>query len=443
MNNDFFADVDLSPLGETGRVVVGFSGGADSMALVHYLACHIEKSRLLCAHVNHMLRGTEADRDEAAAKAFCETQGLRFASKRIDIHAEAVKRSMGTEECGREMRYAFFSSLIKEETGMITTAHNADDNAETILMNLAKGTGLQGLCGIPALRGNIFRPLLSVSRAEIEAYCTAFSLPYVTDSSNAGDDYTRNKIRHHVMPVLKEVNPRFVQAAAQMAGILKPEVSYMEKQAKALLEKARTKYGLDIGKLIEADEAVLSLALKLYLEKTGCPRIGHGHIRTVMENLTKEKTAGIPGGLQVSCSRGILRVTATERQPWQLEIHGEKTLLPDGRTLVLRYETLPDTEKIIKINNLLFKSALDYDTITKVLIARNRRHGDKFAPAGRGVTKRLKTLFAEMQVPVPMRDELVFLECGGILAYIEGAGVSERFKVTRKTKNMVFVEIHD
>ena len=177
--SELLAAADPFPgLPPRGRVVVGFSGGADSTALAHWLLRKVEPSRLVLAHVNHCLRGEASQRDEEAARQFARRFGLAFQVHREDVAALARERGQGVEECGRQVRYDFFPKLGAGGGGQNLTAHNANDNAETVLMHLCRGTSLPGLLGIPARRGKVLRPLLRVPREEIEAYCQAHGLPY-------------------------------------------------------------------------------------------------------------------------------------------------------------------------------------------------------------------------------------------------------------------------
>ena len=171
--SELLAGADISGLPQRGKVVVGFSGGADSTALAHWLLGRLGPERLVLAHVNHQLRGEESDRDEAAARAFAQRFGLDFALRREDVAALARRRGLGLEECGRQVRYGFFQSLAPGEEDRILTAHNANDNAETVLMHLCRGTSLPGLLGIPARRGKVLRPRLRVySRERLELSVT-------------------------------------------------------------------------------------------------------------------------------------------------------------------------------------------------------------------------------------------------------------------------------
>ena len=195
-------------------VIAAVSGGADSMAMLLFLMKISERYSLslTVAHVNHGLRGEEARRDEEYVRSFCEKNSLRFEVLHADVATLAKQSGETCEECGRRVRYEFFESIDKN--AKIATAHTASDNAETMLFNLARGSSLKGLCGIPPVRGNIIRPLIFCTREDIEVFCRENSLDFVTDSTNLTLDYSRNKIRHIAVPALKEINSAFEENAS-------------------------------------------------------------------------------------------------------------------------------------------------------------------------------------------------------------------------------------
>lgn len=432
---------DLRGIPDTGVVIIAFSGGADSMALTHFVMGRIPKERLLCAHVNHMLRGAEADADENFVREFCKARGLRLAVLKEDVARLAREKKIGIEECGRLVRYRFFHSLCTGEKDVIITAHNADDNVETVLMNLAGGTGLSGLCGIPYQRGAVVRPLLRVSREEIERYCHENRLTYVTDSTNAEDSYTRNRIRHRVLPELSAVNPRLTDAVARLTSAVREAQDYLLVSAGDLLEEAKSPYGLSVQALRQAHPAVCKQALKLWLERQGCGRLSAGHMESLAENLSNGYRLSLPGGLEIQCSAGALTLVRQVPEEWEYPVSVGVWKLPNGKVLKILKKTGVDTQNVRKINNLLFNSLLDCDTITGALTARGRRAGDRFAPAGRGVTKTLKKLFGEMEIPAAKRDDMVVLQSGGEIVYVEGAGVSEKYKVTEHTGDVLQISV--
>ena len=207
------------------KVVCAVSGGADSMALLWAMYIMRDKLQiqLSAAHFNHRLRGEESDRDEAFVRDFCAGYRIPF----VAGSSQVVTGAKGLEAAARDARYAFLRSL----TGKIATAHTADDNAETILMHLVRGTGLRGLGGISPVNGQLIRPMLGVTRREVLAFLEEYSIPYIEDSSNAGDDFLRNRLRHHVMPLLKKENPSLSQNLSAMALRLRQDEAALESVA--------------------------------------------------------------------------------------------------------------------------------------------------------------------------------------------------------------------
>lgn len=218
------------------RVLCAVSGGVDSMYLLHRMA-ELGAQRgftVGCAHFNHGLRGVESDRDEAFVRAQCEKLGVPFYAGRGDVTSV---RGMGTEAAARELRYAFLTHCADEHGyDWIATAHTADDNAETLLLNLARGCGLRGLTGIQPQRGKLLRPMLDTTRAQAEAYLTARAIPHVEDSTNAADTYARNRVRHHAVPALESVNTAFVQHTSDTAALLREDERFLSGLAADFLD---------------------------------------------------------------------------------------------------------------------------------------------------------------------------------------------------------------
>ena len=188
-------------------VVCGLSGGADSVCLLLSLFKLSKELDITveALHVNHCLRGSESDRDEEFCRNLCSKIGVKFSAEKCNVNDYAVNNSLSTELAVRELRYMIFNQYTQGKK--LATAHNADDNLETVLLNLTRGTALKGLAGIPPIRGNIIRPLLEITRKEIEEYLALNKMNFVTDSTNLTDNYTRNKIRHSIIPLLREINP--------------------------------------------------------------------------------------------------------------------------------------------------------------------------------------------------------------------------------------------
>ena len=196
------AKYNMLQYGDT--VIAGVSGGADSMCLLHFL-CVLRQEyglNVIAAHVNHHLRAEESDRDESFVRTWCSTHGVPLSVFQADIYGMAKERGESIELCARQVRYMFFDSLAKQHDGKIATAHTLSDSIETMLFHLARGTGIKGMCGIPPVRGNIIRPLILLTGKQTRDYCKTHGVAYVVDSSNQEDTYTRNRLRHYVVPVL-------------------------------------------------------------------------------------------------------------------------------------------------------------------------------------------------------------------------------------------------
>lgn len=448
--SEYFAAADLSGLPPEGLAVVGFSGGADSTALAHWLCEKIGPQRVVLAHVNHLLRGEEAERDQAAAEAFANRLGARFALLRKDVAALSREKGLGLEECGRQVRYGFFHALAPGEGDRILTAHNAQDNAETILLHLCRGAGLSGLCGIPPRRGKVLRPFLGVDRREIEAYCAEKGLSYVTDSTNLTGDFARNRLRREVLPVLEELNPRFVLGAGQAVALLRRDRDYLDAQATALLERARLPWGLEAKLLRQAHPSLQARALARYLGEAGCRDLEKKHLDLAAALLETGGGLSLPGGVAAQCRQGVFYAWQPEASaPFRVEAGLGETPLPDGRVLVLQRKSQESGAQGQKIHNSFFKNALDYAIITEhlslggALIVRTPQPGDRFCPAGKGMEKSLGRLFQEAGVPLPCRGRMALLEWGGRLVFCQGLGPAAGFAATAESGELLTVELRE
>ena len=237
-------------------VCVGVSGGADSMCLLHILSSLKEKYgiTLKAVHINHNLRGEEALRDESLVRDYCEEMDIELEVFSVNVADLSEKLGLGTEECGRRVRYECFDKMGCDA---VAVAHSLSDSIETVVYNLLRGTGTKGLCGIPVRREpNIIRPLAACTREEIEGYCRNENVPFITDSSNLTDDYTRNYIRHNIIPAFGKVNSSFESSIMRSCSILDEENDFIEKSAHGLILKAEANDGYDCEILMGAHSAL-------------------------------------------------------------------------------------------------------------------------------------------------------------------------------------------
>ena len=385
-------------LQEGDRVVCAVSGGADSMALLWamYLLQDKLEISLSAAHFNHGLRGAESDRDEAFVRDFCAGYGIPFVSGRGQVVA-GVK---GLEAAARDARYAF----LKTQPGKIATAHTADDNAETVLMHLVRGTGLKGLGGITPVNGCLIRPMLGITRQEVLAFLEEYSIPYVEDSSNSGDDFLRNRLRHHVMPLLKQENPCLAQNLSAMAVRLRQD-------EQALADAAEEAMTDNVTVLGQMQPAIRNRVLTTYLHRAGVKEPEAEHV-AALEKLVfspnPSAKAMFPGGVTVCRCYDALQVQGGEEK-WE-----EKLLNCPGVTefpeLGLRIVCGSNGDTAFNTNSFPIAAQ------GKVVV-RPRREGDTLRLSGG--TKSLKKLFIDKKIPAGQRGRIpVLADEAGVLGVV-------------------------
>lgn len=415
-------------------VTVALSGGADSTALLHGLLAVREQYDLhvSAVHVNHMLRGDESDRDENFVREMCASLGVPLTVGRFDINRLAAESGEGTEACARRIRYAFLS---ENASGKIATAHTADDNVETVLLNLIRGAGVKGACGIPPVRGNIIRPLIYCSRADIEQYCTDNSLSYVTDSTNLTDDYTRNKLRHAVVPVMRGINPSLCDSITRFCASMREADELISSLAEKAVEDARDGDGYRCEQLSECYDAVLARAVSMIVrERTGAESDSL-HCSQVCDIIRFGGRRQMPKGGFAVCENGML--TFTEKMPT------EKNVTPcyDFVNKTVNFGAKCIKTEILSglnVNDLLTNAMLDYDKIIGVPVLRTRLPGDAIRLQKRA-NKSLKKLFCELKIPCDQRGELPVIADDGGVVYVLGIGCDRRVAPDKNTKNYLII----
>lgn len=428
-------------------VIAAVSGGADSMALLFFLDEIRKEFRLTlsAAHINHGLRGAEADRDEALVCKTCEQLGIAFHVLHADVALEAKRSGEGVEECGRRIRYAYLESL--DETARIATAHTLDDQLETFLMHFARGAGLRGLCGIPAKRGRIIRPLIDCTREEIEAYCAEHHIPYVTDSTNLSHDFARNRVRLELVPVLRQLNPNVHEAARRCLKTLSADEALLERLSAQSVEGLKMGSGYGAARLLGLPDALRARALEKILAREGCPEPAYRHIAAVAALLEQGRgSTQVAGGVTVRVRHGLLEFprkgSAAQEKPMRLappEWPAAQVCEWGETRLSFSFVYKKDFVKTQKIHKHQLANCLDYDKIHDNLILRQRSAGDRLRPAGRGCTKTFKNLFQEWEVPPEKRGDMPVLsdEAGPVWALF--FGVDERVRVTDETQRILMI----
>ena len=423
MNNKVLNTVNAYNMLKKGdRVIVALSGGADSVTLLNVLLSLKEELslKLFAAHVNHNLRGEESERDEALVRRLCKEKGVELFVKSVDVKALSQSCGEGFETVGRRVRYDFFEELAEKNDALIATAHTLSDSLETALLNMARGASLSGLCSIPYKRGRIIRPLLDVTRDEIEQYVQANSLEYVDDSTNfQADICSRNKIRHKAIPVLKSINSGFEQNFIRLRQNLLEAESFIKNEAEKLVANAKTEYGFNANMLSLAEPALKSFAIKLILEDRGAG-FESKHIELIKDILLKGGAVNLVGGFTAVVKQGVLRVAdenTAEKAVRSFNVNAEINC--NGKI----YSVKELTEEEIVYKKLALK-VIGYDKISLGAAFRTRRQGDKFSLPHRGITKDLRKLQNELKIPSEQRDSLLLLEDKGKVLWAEGIGVS-------------------
>ena len=438
MHNKVFHTIEVyGMLHEGDTVVVGVSGGADSCALLHCL-CRLRERQSLtvrACHVHHGLRGAEADRDEQFTRQLCERLQVPLTVLHADVKAEAARRKIGTEQCGREIRYAFFEEQAAPCGAKIATAHTASDNAETILFHLVRGSGITGLSGIPPCRGQIIRPLIEVTRCEVEAYCRDNGLAYMTDSTNLTKAYSRNLLRLEVMPVLQQLNPSLEHTLIGLSQRMRAVDAYLSQQAAAALAQARISGGYAVSRLQALPEAVWAAAVR-----TLCAELGvipeAKHLALLRKIVYNGGTVELGGGCQAVARQGIFRIFLVTSQPSEdgCPWYGQDSLVMLNKKYDLLRMTIDVFHNSEKNSKFLLASALDYDTIPVTSCFRTRRSGDSITLPYRNVTKSVRKLMIECKVPRETRDQVLLLADGSQVLWIEGLGAGRACAITEKPR---------
>lgn len=423
-------------------VVLGLSGGPDSVCLFFVLLKLKEEYELdiHALHVNHMIRGQEADRDQNYVRELCQKQGIDLVEVKLDIPAMARISGRSLEEEARIARYHEFDKLAEalsqknQNEVKIAVAHNADDNAETVLFHMARGCGLDGACGIAAVRENIIRPLLQVSKREILDCLKDNGIAYCLDSTNQDTDYDRNRIRHNIMPQLCQVNDKALEHISDMTDRLTDIADFLNQEAAKLLQAGRRSDGsLEKEILLAAHQVVVVQALKIYLREFMPMQkdLSAVHIESVYALLNEagEKRVNLPHGktLIISYDRLYVIDTAGENQ----------TKETDALDFELREF---DLQPNMAYPQNTYTKWFDCDKIAGSMAFRTRQPGDYMIVNNQGNRKLLKDYFINEKIPKSQRDSIPLVCDGSHVMWVVGHRISEYYKITDSTVRVL--EIH-
>jgi tRNA(Ile)-lysidine synthase len=446
------------------HIVVGVSGGPDSVCLLHILHGLSKEHdfRLTAVHVNHRLRGEEADRDQAYTEALCKRLGILCVVFSCDIKAMAQDEGMTTEEAGREFRYRSFFEVRENiivtnghiKSVKIAVAQNRNDRAETVLMRILRGTGPDGLAAMDFIREDgVIRPLLSIDRSEIEAYCAEQKLAPRIDPTNLESLYTRNRIRLELIPYLeKNYNGEVLSALDRLSRIASEDRAFFREEVYRLLKETGFE---STGRLSQEFYRNLppSLGKRLVakiLKRKGLHQdIASAHLeradRMIRSGASGDRLEFPKGFLLALSGEDVVFPTSTEEVPqpfyYNLRIDGT-TFLPNlGAEIGTRI--LPAGEVPTTLCNDKFSVCIAYSERLKTegnLVVRSRRPGDWFSPMGMGGTKKLQNFFVDEKIPKQERDRIPLLCAGSEVLWIPGHRLSESCRVTTDTKTVLTVE---
>ena len=435
----------LSGLDDNAPILVAFSGGADSSALLHILSEYAKQSGAIiyAAHVNHGIRGDEADRDERFCSEFAKKLGIKIFVLRADVPAIAKESKESIETAARRVRYEFFDRVMQENSiEILATAHNANDNLETLIFNLARGTGLSGMCGIPqsrkTARGTVIRPMLAMKKSEILEYCANNSLSFVTDSTNTDTDYTRNLIRAKIIPVMQQINGSALKNATRTSQNLHEDALYLDSMADSFIEELDSPYAIDLEKIRSTPSPIVNRALiRIYDELSGGATLEHVHLnalRELCEKALPHSAVSLPQELEgvienkKLCLRKKLEDCSFEDYAIRLCVAKNSISQTNAEIFIGNSQ---NAKNVYKIETLLY---IDFDKIGGELFARPRKAGDRIKLGG--MSRSVKKLFCDKKIPLELRERIPIICDSQKIVAIPFIGVCDGCKDnTKKEKN--------
>jgi tRNA(Ile)-lysidine synthase len=447
------------------HVIVAVSGGPDSVALLCVLVLLTDEYglRLTTAHLNHGLRGGESDAEETFVRSLCAKIGIACVCQKTDIRLLQIGKRRSLEEIGREERYRFLCETAKLcGAGKIAVGHHRDDQAETVLLHLLRGSGTEGLRGIlPVREGRIIRPLLDVGRDDILEFLRREGAVYMTDSSNRDIMFLRNRIRKELIPILTaHYNPRLVEGLCRTAGIIRREDDYLKGVVRQIIESWGIhpdcgEAALPLAHFRLLHESIQARVIKCLLE--GASPLGNGigyrHVEAVLL-LTRRVGGGdaaldLPFGIRVTCDKVLLRIRREKavrqrkrriplRYEYQVEIPSTMYLKEIESTMRLEWIEKPGSAQMKDQPDIAF---MDYECLSLPLTVRNMRPGDRVKLLGTGGTKKLKEYFIERHIPYSLRNRIPLLVDMHSIVWIGGERISESVRVTQKTKRVLRAQI--
>ncbi|MDI3481293.1 MAG: tRNA(Ile)-lysidine synthase [Tepidanaerobacteraceae bacterium] len=436
-------------------IMAGVSGGPDSVCLLHLLWKFAQTLgiRLVAAHLDHMFRGEESREDALFVDELCRKLNVPLFKEAIDVPAYIRRTGLSPEDAARRVRYGFFEKAMKQAgADKVALGHNRNDHEETVFMNIMRGSGIEGLVGIEPVRGVYIRPLLEISRSEIEEYLKCVNLDYRIDSSNLKTDYFRNSLRLELIPMIKQkYAPHFGQSLRRLSEIARCDVSFLEEQTFAAWQQAVTCWPkgvrVDLKKFNPLHDAIKRRLVRKAVEYLAGDAKDFEFRHTVMlVDFIKTAAAGsvldMPKGLRAEKQYDCTIILPQNRRQigdysYEIPVPGRVKIEEAGA--VIWADVKPSSEaEIIRTNPLI--AHLDYDKIKGNLTVRNRRAGDRFIPLG-GHLKKLQDFFTDEKIPRSERDRVPVVTAGEDIIWVAGMRIDDRFKITRGTRRVLILKM--
>ena len=438
---DTISRENMLPLIE-GGVLLGFSGGADSVFLLCFLIEFKRRNEkdfaVLPVHVNHSIRKGEAKRDEDFSRTFADSVGVDSLAVTVDVPAFKEVLGISLEETARNARYSVFHDIISSRNNVstIAVAHNASDNAETVLFNILRGSGISGVCGIKPKRENIIRPIISISKPEIVSILDEFKIPYVVDSTNLTSDYTRNYIRNEIMPKLMHLSGKPEIAFTRMTNNLRLDLDYLNQAAESFIEN-ECQNKICASKLRELHPSIFARVLSMIIHKNTDEYPEEKHISKLVELLKSDNFKySLPGEYNFVCERGLCYFVAKNSENMLSELifslhHGENKI--SGTNLTVYVGEIDKSS--LFVYNFSIQASLSSDIIIDDLALRFKSAGDSYKYGG--ITHKLKKVFNDRNIPASERGLIPILTDSRGILVVPGMSVRDGAKGDSLSDNIM------
>jgi len=438
--------IDKNGLVENGdTILVALSGGPDSVAMLLILNQLRKKYdlKISAAHLNHSLRGKDSDEDEKFVKRLCKTLQIELHTSKVNVKFYSKAKKIGIEEASRELRYEFLNRISKEtKASKIATAHTADDNIETVLLNIVRGTGLKGIAGIPLRRNKIIRPILCLSKEEILKYLDEVDAKFRIDNTNKENIFRRNIIRNKVVSVLKEINPNLPETLLRFSHLIRQYEKYFDshtKQMQGFITESGDSIVLDISKRIDYFETIMMHLLVQRIEQKFDIQPTFSELERVMLLKTQSK------GTTIEMSGGLKAV----REERSIVIKKSNGPSFDGKTLHIgkrlsgtyfSFDTKLSEEKHL-LNQDRFSEVIDFSKVKHGLFLRKWKMGDKIQPLGMKGMKKVSDLLTNSKILHSVRKNILVLCDGSEIIWVCGVRLSDKYKISKSTRKFLHTKI--